>query len=119
MATRNLAHPFYNHGKRLHEKRLTLGQASLFFAAIGATAVAAALVARAISADFVLPVVSTSLFVAAALLAAIGWPRRKAKPQSSVTYWDVAGALILIGIFAAALVDPGRLVDVTMGPRMP
>ena len=102
-----------------HLARPVISVGNLVLGGSGKTPVVAALAARAISVAALLPVISTSLFVAAAVLAAIGWPQRKSRQQTSVTYWDVACALILIGIGAAALVDPEQLVNVTMGPRTP
>ena len=63
--------------------------------------------------DLAFPLVSALLFVLAALVALAGWSRRPAAAQ--VTYLDVAGALTLIGIFAAALVDPDQMVRLVAG----
>lgn len=54
------------------------------------------------------------MFALALLFAVIAWLRRSADEQR-VTYWDVSGALLLIGICAAATVDPGQLAGVFEG----
>ena len=66
-----------------------------------------------LSADAVMPVVATLFLVMAVLVSAIAWVNRGSDP-AQVTYTDVAGALTLIGFFAAATIDPDqmlRLVD--------
>ena len=68
--------------------------------------------------DLALPLTSTLLFVLAGLVALIGWSGRVADrddARAPVTYLDVAGALTLIGIFAAALVDPDQMVRIVAG----
>ena len=49
------------------------------------------------------------LLAFAALFGAIAW-RRERKNSDNVTYADVAGALTLIGLFAAATIEPEQLV---------
>ena len=87
-----------------------IGPVHLFALAVGASAITAAYAARTISPDALYPVVAAVLFVAAALLAAVGWRQRKAKP-SFVTYWDVSGALTLIGCAAAMMTEPENLMQ--------
>ena len=65
--------------------------------------------------DFALPFVATLLFALAAVVAFAGWSQRPAGRQDAVTYLDVAGALTLIGIFAASLVDPDQMVRIVAG----
>jgi hypothetical protein len=59
--------------------------------------------------DLVMPIVSTLFLVFAAAAAAVAWRYRGMDP-SRVTYMDVAGALTLIGICAAATIDPEQMV---------
>ena len=67
-------------------------------------------IARAsLSADAVMPVVATLFLVMAVVVAAIAWASRRMDP-AQVTYVDVAGALTLIGFFAAATIDPDQLL---------
>lgn len=67
-------------------------------------------IARAwLSADAVMPVVATLFLVMAVVVSAIAWASRRLDP-AQVTYADVAGALALIGFFAAATIDPDQLL---------
>lgn len=66
--------------------------------------------------DAVMPVVSTLLLVLAAAFAMIAWQRRAADPND-VTYTDVAGALTLIGLCAAATIDPDQMVRLVHSGR--
>ena len=68
-----------------------------------------AVATRALPPDAVIPTVSTLLLGFAALFGVIAW-RRERKNPDNVTYADVAGALTLIGLFAAATIDPEQLV---------
>jgi hypothetical protein len=53
---------------------------------------------------YVMPIVATLLFILAALFSLVAWRRGRQDP-SNVTYWDVAGALTLIGLCATATID--------------
>lgn len=88
-----------------------IGPVHLFALAAGASAILAAYAARKISPDALYPAVAAALFVAAALMAALGWRQRKAKP-AHVTYWDVSGALTLIGCAAAMMTEPESIMQV-------
>lgn len=59
--------------------------------------------------DMVMPFVATLFLVLAALLGLVAWRHRDMDP-ADVTYADAAGALTLIGFFAAATIDPDQLV---------
>lgn len=59
--------------------------------------------------DLVIPVVSTATLALAAAFALLAWRRREEDP-SRVTYGDVAGALVLVGLCAAATIEPDHLV---------
>ena len=97
-----------------------LGPHALFATAVVATFAVLAGAVASLPTDFALPVASTLLFfmaAVAALLASVG--DRRSEPDR-VTYRDVAGALTLIGIGAAALIDPdqlGRLFEAPHGNR--
>ena len=86
------------------------GPLHLFVLAAGVSAIMAAYAAREISPDALYPVIAATLFVAAASLAALGWRQRKAKP-AFVTYWDVSGALTLIGCAAAMMTEPESVMQ--------
>lgn len=56
----------------------------------------------------IMPAVATVFLAFAAALAMVAWHREVDPDQ--VTYTDVAGALTLIGVCAAATIDPYQLV---------
>jgi len=58
-----------------------------------------------------LPWVATLLLVLAASLAVVAW-RRHSQDPTRVTYADVAGALVLIGLCVAATIDPDQMVRI-------
>jgi hypothetical protein len=87
-----------------------VGPVHLFVLAVGASAIVAFSASRAVSPDALLPVVCIALFVSAAILAALGWRQRKAKP-AFITYWDVSGALTLIGCAAAVMSEPESVMQ--------
>ena len=62
-------------------------------------------------ADLMMPVVATLLLTFAAGFAVIASRRRDEDP-ARVTYADVAGALTLIGLCAAATIDPDQLARI-------
>jgi hypothetical protein len=108
MATRN---PATRHKAAMSARTETPGPPTtwrpvfLFLLAVGSSAVGATYFSRAISPDAFLPVMSGVLFASAAVLAAVGWRDRKAKPNT-VTCWDVAGAVTLVGCAAAMMAEP-------------
>lgn len=59
--------------------------------------------------DMVMPAVATLFLVMAAALAVFAWLYRGTE-SAQVTYADAAGALTLIGFFAAITIDPDQLV---------
>ena len=61
--------------------------------------------------DMIMPVLATMFLVFAAGFAVIAWRNRDEDP-TRVTYADVAGALTLIGLFAASTIDPDQLVRI-------
>ena len=80
-----------------------------FAVAIIACALGWAVAIRMLPPDAVVPAVSTLVLCFAALFGAIAWRRGRINP-ANVTYTDVAGALTLIGLFAAATIEPEQLV---------
>ena len=91
------------------------GPPLLFGLALAATAAAVAFAGRSLPQGILFPLTATLLFVLAAAMALIAWLYRNSNDQSRLTYWDVAGALTLIGIFAAAAVEPEQLVALVEG----
>lgn len=59
-------------------------------------------------ADLAMPVFATLLLTFAAAFGIFAWHHGKPDP-ARVTYADVAGALTLIGLFAAATIEPDQL----------
>lgn len=62
-----------------------------------------------LSPDAAVPIVSSLFLVFAGVFGVIAWRRGRMNPDN-VTYADVAGALTLIGLFAAATIEPDQLV---------
>jgi hypothetical protein len=63
---------------------------------------------------WIMPVLATMFLAFAACFAAVAWRHRNNEDPTRVTYADVAGALTLIGLFAASTVDPDQLVRIVM-----
>ncbi len=59
--------------------------------------------------DLAMPAAVTLLFGLAALVAVAAW-RHPRSITSGLNYWDVAGALVLIGIALSALIEPEQMV---------
>ena len=90
----------------------TFGPQVLFGIAVTAAFAVLAGAVTALPSALVEPAASTLLLVMAAAAALAGWLRGSGVDAARVTYWDAAGALTLVGIGAAALVDPDQLVRV-------
>jgi hypothetical protein len=83
------------------------------FLAVLCVALSAAAIAHAtLTADHVMPVVATVFLMFAIAFGAFAWWRGQ-MDERGVTYRDVAGALTLIGICAAATIDPEQMIRVT------
>jgi hypothetical protein len=67
-----------------------------------------------LSADLVMPLVATTFLLLATVLGLAAWHFRGMNPNR-VTYTDVAGALTLIGVFAAAAIEPQQMVRLVTG----
>lgn len=67
--------------------------------------------------DTMLPAVC-GLFVVLAVAIALTWPRAKSG-AAGFSYWDAAGVLMLIGILAAAAVEPDQMVRLVAGDKQP
>jgi hypothetical protein len=59
--------------------------------------------------DFALAAISTLFFAFSALVALIAWCLGQ-PDKTTLSYWDVAGALTLFGICAATLMDSDQLI---------
>lgn len=91
----------------------TSGPQIVFVGALAAAVAIAVVLAQSLSKDYVLPTVSTLLFVLAAAIALIAWRRSTRGPRLS--YWDVAGALTFIGICVTAAIEPDQMVRLVAG----
>lgn len=85
------------------------GPAVVFTASVLMTFAALALATAALPKDFALAAISSLFFAFAALAALIAWCVGK-QAETTLTYWDVAGALTLFGICAATLLDSDQIV---------
>ena len=72
----------------------------------------------ALSPDLIMPAVATLFLVFAAAFAVVSWRHRGMDPNQ-VTYADVAGALTLIGLCAAATIDADQMVRLVEGVGAP
>lgn len=80
-----------------------------FALALVAGCVAWASASTLLSADAAMPMVSTTLLLAAGAFGLIAW-RARQMDASNVTYSDVAGALMLIGVCVAATIDAEQIM---------
>jgi hypothetical protein len=69
-----------------------------------------------IPSSLVTPMIATHFLAFAGFFAAVAWRRRREDP-TRVTYADVAGALTLIGLFAASTIDPEQLAQFVQAER--
>lgn len=98
----------------------TLGPPVLFAAAVVLAFAALGVSVATLERNLALAVMSTLLFVLAAFIALGAWVLRARLSGAAVTYWDVAGALLLIGIGAGVLIDADQLVQLFgAAPRKP
>lgn len=65
----------------------------------------------------VLPVLSALLVAAACITALLAWVRPHNKWDERVTYWDITGALALVGICAALLSEPDQVMPLLESRR--
>jgi hypothetical protein len=97
-------------------RRQTLGPELAFGAAVFASFATWGASTVTLPPDLIMPVVATLFLGFAAVLAMFA--RRDREPGSGqVTYADVAGALTLIGLCAAATIDPDQMVRLVESGR--
>ena len=99
------ARPTANDGSR----RRTLGPELAFGGVVFASFAAWGASSMTLPPDLIMPVVAT-LFLAFAAVLAMFARRDLNLDSGQVTYADVAGALTLIGLCAAATIDPDQMV---------
>jgi hypothetical protein len=92
------------------------GPPTAFAAAVLTALAVLALTAATQPPGLALPVVSAAFLVLAAVVAIAARRRGLIDRQGpELTYWDVAGALTFIGIFAGTLIDPEHMVRIFEG----
>jgi hypothetical protein len=96
-------------GRHPARERASIGPQLGFAAAILLSFVALSTARVTLPPDAVMPAISTLVLVLAAAFGLIAW-RARATDPNNVTYVDVAGALTLIGLCAAATIDPDQMV---------
>ena len=87
-----------------------VGPAVTFAATVLATFVALALATVTLPREAVMPAASILFFLFAGLTAFLAWYSGQTTRHRALSYWDVAGALTLFGIFAGTLTEPDQLV---------
>jgi hypothetical protein len=86
-----------------------VGPVVTFGATVVLTLILLAIAPTLLPRDFVMPVISSAFFLFAAMVALAAW--RFGQPHQEVlSYWDVAGALTLFGIFSGILIEPEQFV---------
>ena len=104
-------------GANAGSRRRAFGPELAFGAAVFASFAAWAASTVTLPPDLIMPVVATLFLAFAGVLALFG-RRDRDLDRGQVTYADVAGALTLIGLCAAATIDPDQMVRlVESGPR--
>lgn len=108
-----------SHGILPQRKRPSAGPRIVLGAALFLAAAVTGLIALRLTPPNALIIAAAATFlVVAACLVALAAPRKPAW-QTGLTYWDVVGALVFIGIGVAALVDPQEIAVIAGGPREP
>ncbi len=79
---------------------------------------AAALLVATMPAALVLPALSVLAVFAAGGTALLAWRRAERRRPDRVGYWDVAGALALVGVCAALLGDPEQALPLLEAGRL-
>lgn len=101
-------------GLRSDQAGAPLGPRAVFIGAVVAGFAAWGVFQATLNPDLVMPLVATVFFVLAVVVGPLAWLRRGMSPLN-VTYTDVVGALTLIGVFAAAAIEPEQMVRLLEG----
>jgi hypothetical protein len=101
--------PARSSGRWARTRPIAIGPHLGFGVAVGVGFAAWAAWRATLPADMVMPLLATLLLLLAAAFAAIAWWRGRMDP-GGVTYLDVAGALTLIGVCAAATIDSEQIL---------
>jgi hypothetical protein len=87
-----------------------VGPAVTFAATVLAAFMALALATATLPGEAIMPAASVLFFLFAAVTALLAWHSGHTARHRALSYWDVAGALTLFGIFAGTLTEPDQLV---------
>jgi hypothetical protein len=74
------------------------------------------LAAQQVPGALLLPILSAALILSACVTALVAWASPQPRPDR-LTYWDVTGALTLLGICAALLSEPEQVVPLLEARR--
>ena len=100
-----------------HSKPVTpIGPVVTFGFTVTITLVLMAVAPTIMPRDFAMPVVSTMFLLLASMVALAGW-RFGQTHHDVLSYWDVAGALTLFGIFAGILIEPEQVLRLMEGQQ--
>ena len=102
-------HEATSSGHRARPRPVSIGPRVGFGVAVGISFTAWAASRVTLPADMVMPLCATLLLLFAAAFGAIAWWRGRMDP-GAITYLDVAGALTLIGLCAAATIDSDQMI---------
>ena len=105
MATRNPTHRFAR-----TDQPSDVGPVVTFAATVVVTFAALAAAAATLPRDAIMPAVSLLFFMFAGITALAAWHLGQTPRHRALSYWDVAGALTLFGIFAGMLTEPEQIV---------
>lgn len=89
--------------------RPSTGPVAVFAGAIVFSVAVLMAAAGASRPELALPAAVLLLFGFSAATAAFAWFAREPRRAPGLGYWDIAGALLLIGIALSVLVEPGQL----------
>lgn len=92
-------------------RKTSVGPRVGFFAAVLAGFGLLAAARMALTPDLTMPIVASLFLASAVACGAVAWWRGRTD-QGDVTYRDVAGALTLIGICAAAAIDADQMMRI-------
>ena len=96
-------------GRWAQDRATAVGPQAGFFVALFIAVAGWGLSRATMTPDLVMPIVATLILAFAAVFGAIAW-RHGAMDSGGVTFRDVAGALTLIGLCAAAAIEPDQMV---------
>ena len=107
--SRRIGNELASFGLRSDQAGAPLGPRAVFIGAVVVGFAAWGIFQATLTPDLVMPLVATVFFVLAVVVGPLAWLRRGMSPLN-VTYTDVVGALTLIGVFAAAAIEPEQMI---------